>query len=205
MHFCEQHPIPARPHPIPKTSTQSLIKSRTATLNAHHFALYPILIPMVRNTHNLRHLLSLYTRTARKPDVRKHSLIPRIIGRAEHKHTLSSEEEKAKMAAPVQIEVWNPNGKYRVVSTKSMPGTRWIDLLVQQDCRVEVSKALSFNFFLLLLLYYYPLSLSLIQLISRVFIAQICTQKKTILSVEDILAVIGDKCDGVIGQVNFTS
>nr|GMD84563.1 glycerate dehydrogenase [Ipomoea batatas] len=110
--------------------------------------------------------MSLYTRTARKPDVRNHSLIPRIIGRAEHKHTLSSEEGKAKMAAPVQIEVWNPNGKYRVVSTKSMPGTRWIDLLVQQDCRVEI-----------------------------------CTQKKTILSVEDILAVIGDKCDGVIGQL----
>lgn len=39
---------------------------------------------------------------------------------------------------PVSIEVWNPNGKYRVISTKSMPGTRWIDLLIQQDCRVEV-------------------------------------------------------------------
>jgi hypothetical protein len=42
------------------------------------------------------------------------------------------------MAKPVSIEVWNPNGKYRVVSTKSMPGTRWINLLVEQDCRVEV-------------------------------------------------------------------
>lgn len=43
------------------------------------------------------------------------------------------------MAKPVSIEVWNPNGKYRVVSTKPMPGTRWINLLIEQDCRVEVS------------------------------------------------------------------
>ncbi|XP_071692123.1 glycerate dehydrogenase [Rutidosis leptorrhynchoides] len=70
------------------------------------------------------------------------------------------------MAKPVSIEVWNPNGKYRVISTKSMPGTRWINLLVQQDCRVEI-----------------------------------CTEKKTILSVEDIIALIGSKCDGVIGQL----
>ncbi|XP_010920113.1 glycerate dehydrogenase [Elaeis guineensis] len=71
-----------------------------------------------------------------------------------------------KMAKPISIEAWNPSGKYRVVSTKSMPGTRWIRLLTDQDCRVEV-----------------------------------CTEKKTILSVEDILALIGEKCDGVIGQL----
>lgn len=47
-----------------------------------------------------------------------------------------------------------------------MPGTRWIKLLTDHDCRVEI-----------------------------------CTEKKTILSVEDILALIGTKCDGVIGQV----
>ncbi|KAG9442729.1 hypothetical protein H6P81_018583 [Aristolochia fimbriata] len=70
------------------------------------------------------------------------------------------------MAKPVSIEVWNPNGKYRVISTKSMPGTRWIRLLTDQDCRVEI-----------------------------------CTQNTTILSVEDIIALIGDKCDGVIGQL----
>ncbi|CAN6485246.1 unnamed protein product [Victoria cruziana] len=70
------------------------------------------------------------------------------------------------MAKPVAVEVWNPSGKYRIVSTKSMPGTRWIQLLTDQDCRVEI-----------------------------------CTEKKTILSVEDILALIGDKCDGVIGQL----
>lgn len=71
-----------------------------------------------------------------------------------------------KMAKPISIEVWNPSGKYRVVSTKSMPGTRWIRLLTDQDCRVEI-----------------------------------CTEKKTMLSVEDILALIGEKCDGVIGQL----
>lgn len=43
------------------------------------------------------------------------------------------------MAKPVSIEVYNPSGKYRVISTKSMPGTRWINLLVEQDCRVEVN------------------------------------------------------------------
>ncbi|AEE34736.1 Glycerate dehydrogenase HPR, peroxisomal [Arabidopsis thaliana] len=70
------------------------------------------------------------------------------------------------MAKPVSIEVYNPNGKYRVVSTKPMPGTRWINLLVDQGCRVEI-----------------------------------CHLKKTILSVEDIIDLIGDKCDGVIGQL----
>ncbi|XP_039006707.1 glycerate dehydrogenase-like [Hibiscus syriacus] len=70
------------------------------------------------------------------------------------------------MAKPVSIEVLNPNGKYRVISTKPMPGTRWINLLIEQDCSVEI-----------------------------------CTEKKTILSVDDIIALIGDKFDGVIGQL----
>ncbi|PWZ22970.1 Glycerate dehydrogenase [Zea mays] len=70
------------------------------------------------------------------------------------------------MAKPVSIQVWNPSGKYRVVSTKSMPGTRWIRLLTDNDCRLEI-----------------------------------CTEHKTILSVDDILALIGDRCDGVIGQL----
>lgn len=42
------------------------------------------------------------------------------------------------MSKPISIEVWNPSGRYRVISTKSMPGTRWIRLLTDQDCRVEV-------------------------------------------------------------------
>ncbi|KAK3155773.1 hypothetical protein QOZ80_2AG0098480 [Eleusine coracana subsp. coracana] len=67
---------------------------------------------------------------------------------------------------PISIEVWNPSGKYRVVSTKSMPGSRWIRLLTENDCRLEI-----------------------------------CTEPKTILSVEDILALIGNRCDGVIGQL----
>ncbi|KAL5995669.1 hypothetical protein ACLOJK_025736 [Asimina triloba] len=82
------------------------------------------------------------------------------------------------MAKPVSIEVWNPNGKYRVISTKSMPGTRWIRLLTDQDCRVEVEFS------------------SQADLVDS-FPIQICTEKKTILSVEDILALIGNKCDGV--------
>lgn len=72
----------------------------------------------------------------------------------------------ASMAKPISIEVWNPAGKHRVVSTKSMPGTRWIRLLTDADCRLEI-----------------------------------CTEKKTILDVEDIQALIGDKCDGLIGQL----
>lgn len=108
------------------------------------------------------------------------------------------------MAKPVSIEVWNPNGKYRVVSTKPMPGTRWINLLIEQDCRVEVVTL--FHFFS-------PLSVSLLNssrklwskfvLLLFFFKFQICTQKKTILSVEDIIALIGDKCNGVIGQVFY--
>ncbi|CAF2190353.1 unnamed protein product [Brassica napus] len=78
-----------------------------------------------------------------------------------HRNTLFSA-----MAKPVSIEVYNPNGKYRVVSTKPMPGTRWINLLVDQGCRVEI-----------------------------------CHLKKTILSVEDIINLIGNRCDGVIGQL----
>ncbi|KAL4187387.1 hypothetical protein AMTRI_Chr09g18720 [Amborella trichopoda] len=66
------------------------------------------------------------------------------------------------MAKPISIQIWNPRGKYRVVSTKPMPGSRWIRLLTDHDCRLEI-----------------------------------CTEKKTILSVDDILALIGDKCDGL--------
>ncbi|KAG6475770.1 hypothetical protein ZIOFF_064999 [Zingiber officinale] len=77
------------------------------------------------------------------------------------------------MAKPISIQVWNPSGKYRVVSTKSMPGDRWIRLLTDQDCRVEI-----------------------------------CTEEKTILSVDDILTLIGDRCDGLTedwGEVLFSA
>lgn len=63
-------------------------------------------------------------------------------------------------------EVHNAGGRLRVVSTKPMPGTRWIKELVDAGCRVEV-----------------------------------CTEQKTILSVADVAALIGTRCDGVIGQL----
>jgi hydroxypyruvate reductase 1 len=98
------------------------------------------------------------------------------------------------MAKPISIEVWNPSGKYRVVSTKSMPGTRWIRLLTDNDCRLEV-------FFLSA--HCSAAILLCTQADSHVCLPrwQICTEQKTILSVDDILALIGDRCDGVIGQL----
>ncbi|GJM89943.1 hypothetical protein PR202_ga06174 [Eleusine coracana subsp. coracana] len=95
-----------------------------------------------------------------------------LVARAAYTQVLGERRKTtttALMAAankPISIEVWNPSGKYRVVSTKSMPGSRWIRLLTENDCRLEI-----------------------------------CTEPKTILSVEDILALIGNRCDGVIGQL----
>ncbi|OAE31721.1 hypothetical protein AXG93_3384s1960 [Marchantia polymorpha subsp. ruderalis] len=68
--------------------------------------------------------------------------------------------------AAYSVQVFNAGGKFRVVSTKPMPGNQWIQALVNAGCRVEV-----------------------------------CTSQKTILSVEDILSLIGSRCDGVIGQL----
>ena len=59
----------------------------------------------------------------------------------------------------------NPNGTKRVVVTKELPGNRWLEVLAQADCRVEV-----------------------------------CTSTD-ILTVEEIKAAIGDRCDGGIGQL----
>lgn len=64
------------------------------------------------------------------------------------------------------VEVKNPGGKFRVVSTKPMPGSRWIQLLTSSNIRLEI-----------------------------------CTAKKTILDEDDIISLIGNKCDGVIGQL----
>lgn len=63
-------------------------------------------------------------------------------------------------------QVHNEDGKKRVVITKTLPGERWLQLLISTGCRVEV-----------------------------------CTAEKTILSNADIKQLIGDKCDGVIGQL----
>lgn len=37
--------------------------------------------------------------------------------------------------------VHNPSGKHRVIVTKQLPGTRWMEILVQAGCRVEVCQA----------------------------------------------------------------
>lgn len=92
------------------------------------------------------------------------SLVRKLYGPALRRYTISSSpisynnktrhhhfsELVHSMAKPVSIEVWNPSGKYRVVSTKPMPGTRWINLLIQQDCRLEV-----INYLYLLLSFFF--------------------------------------------------
>eukprot|EP00898_Chlorokybus_atmophyticus_P001042 jgi/Chlat1/1939/Chrsp153S02247 len=72
----------------------------------------------------------------------------------------------AAMARNLPVRVVNPDGKLRVVSTKDMPGTKWVDVLTDAGCRVEI-----------------------------------CTAEKVILDEDDIEQLIGDKCDGVIGQL----
>ena len=64
------------------------------------------------------------------------------------------------------VKVFNEEGKFRVVSTKDLPGDRWLEILKSHNCRVEV-----------------------------------CTAPDTILSNQQIKALIGSKCDGVIGQL----
>jgi hydroxypyruvate reductase 1 len=62
-------------------------------------------------------------------------------------------------------KVHNPSGNKRVVVTKELPGKRWLDVLVQAGCKVEV-----------------------------------CTSTD-ILGTAEIKTVIGNRCDGAIGQV----
>ena len=35
--------------------------------------------------------------------------------------------------------VVNPDGKYRIIVTKELPGTRWIEILTDAGCRIEIS------------------------------------------------------------------
>ena len=63
-------------------------------------------------------------------------------------------------------QVHNPEGKYRVIVTKSLPGDRWLNVLTSSGCRVEV-----------------------------------CTSEQTILDNATVKQLLGDKCDGVIGQL----
>ena len=64
------------------------------------------------------------------------------------------------------FQVLNEGGKYKVVVTKNLPGTKWIDILKLGGCEVHL-----------------------------------CRSDKTILDVPTIKALIGSKCDGVIGQL----
>lgn len=65
-------------------------------------------------------------------------------------------------------ETHHPSGSRRVVVTKELPGRRWLEVLSNADCRVEISTSTD------------------------------------ILSPETIQAAIGDRCDGVIGQLTET-
>lgn len=40
--------------------------------------------------------------------------------------------------APKEWTVLNPGGRRRVIVTKELPGTRWLDILTDADCAVEV-------------------------------------------------------------------
>jgi hydroxypyruvate reductase 1 len=56
-----------------------------------------------------------------------------------------------------------------VVVTKNLPGDRWLKVLTNSGCRVDV-----------------------------------CSHPDTILSTDTIAKLIGDRCDGVIGQLTET-
>ncbi len=62
----------------------------------------------------------------------------------------------------------NPNGTRRVVVTKPLPGTHWLDLLQAAGCRIEIA------------------------------------QGDGILPKHQIISLVGERCDGVIGQLTET-
>jgi hydroxypyruvate reductase 1 len=59
----------------------------------------------------------------------------------------------------------NPSGSKRVIVTKELPGTRWLDILTRAGCNVDI-----------------------------------CTSTD-VLSVEEIKTAMGNRCDGVLGQL----
>jgi hydroxypyruvate reductase 1 len=61
--------------------------------------------------------------------------------------------------------IHNPSGSRRVVVTKELPGDRWLNILTDADCKIEI-----------------------------------CTSPD-VLSSGEIIAAIGDTCDGAIGQL----
>jgi glycerate dehydrogenase len=42
---------------------------------------------------------------------------------------------------PYPWKIHNPEGKFRVIVTKALPGGRWIDILTAADCRIEISRS----------------------------------------------------------------
>ncbi len=59
----------------------------------------------------------------------------------------------------------NAGGSRRVVVTKDLPGTRWVDVLASADCEIVISEL------------------------------------RSVLSVDEIVEAMGDRCDGAIGQL----
>ena len=88
----------------------------------------------------------------------------------------------ATRAAP-PVQVHNPSGLKRVVVTKDLPGSRWLEILTSSGCRVEVRVETPPHA--------PPCSAAL----------QVCTSPETILTQNTIKELIGEKCDGVIGQL----
>lgn len=43
----------------------------------------------------------------------------------------------------VPVRIYNPTGAHRVLVTKDLPGTRWLDILVAANCRVEVRRCIA--------------------------------------------------------------
>ena len=39
--------------------------------------------------------------------------------------------------APKKWETQNPSGSKRIIVTKELPGSLWLERLIQADCRVE--------------------------------------------------------------------
>jgi hydroxypyruvate reductase 1 len=82
----------------------------------------------------------------------------------------SSSKRPFSTAGGLDVEVYNPSGEKRVVVTKMLPGTRWLDVLTKKlGARVEVLTD------------------------ER--------HAKTIVPNSAIIDLIGDKCDGVLGQL----
>jgi len=64
-----------------------------------------------------------------------------------------------------QWRIHNQSGSRRVIVTKELPGDRWLDILTNADCKIEI-----------------------------------CTSPD-VLSIQEIKAAFGNRCDGAIGQL----